>query len=79
MAAFKSTVRTAVRGYHIHEEVWAPTVSEEFVGVTITMSKHAVSVHKEGEDVRRHLIHDFFDLSQAIDFCHTGCLSPSDD
>ena len=31
MAAFELTVRTAVRGYHVYKEVWAPAIGEEFV------------------------------------------------
>ena len=30
MAAFQLTVPTAVRGYHVHREVWVPTVDGEF-------------------------------------------------
>ena len=30
MAAFTLTVRTAVRGYHVYNDIWAPAVGDEF-------------------------------------------------
>ena len=52
MAAFELTVRTAVRGYHMYKEVWAPTIGEEIVCGQKwgnDHDRHAVSVHKEGK------------------------------
>ena len=58
MAVFELTVRTAVRGYHIYKEVWTPAIGEEFVcrqERDNDHDRHAVSVHKEGDDVLGHL------------------------
>ena len=30
MAAFMLTMRTAVRGYHVYQDIWTPTVSDQF-------------------------------------------------
>ena len=80
MAAFELTVQTAVRGYHVYKEAWAPTISKEIVcrqEWSNDHNRHAVLVHK-GEDVHRHLPRDFCDLAQAVDFHCTGCLGPID-
>ena len=82
MAAFELTVRTAVRGYHVYKEVWAPAISEEFVchqERSNDHNRHTVLVHKEREDVLGHLPRHFRDLAQAVDFRRTGCLGLSDD
>ena len=58
MAAFELTVRTAVCGYHVYKEVWAPAIGKEFVCRQERENdhdRHAVSVHKEGKDVLGHL------------------------
>ena len=79
MAAFELTVRTAVRGYHVYREVWAPAIGEEFVcgqDRGNNHDRHVVSVHKEGKDVLGYLPREFCDLAQAVDFHRTGCLGP---
>ena len=55
MAAFQSTVRTAVRGYHVYREVWVRTIDEEFdcwQEAANREDRHAVAVyggiHAEG-------------------------------
>ena len=71
MAAFELTVQMAVRGYHIYKEVWAPAIGEEIVcgqEQDNDHDRHAVLVHKGGEDVLGHLPRDFCDLAQAVDF-----------
>ena len=81
MAAFELTVRTAVRGYHVYKEVWAPAIGEEFVcgqDWGNDHDRHAVVVHKEGKNVLGHTPSEFCDLAHAVDFPHTGCLGPSD-
>ena len=68
MVAFKLTVRTAVRGYHIYKEVWARAIGEEFVCRQERgndYDRHAVSVHKEGEDVLGHLPREI----SSVAFC----------
>ena len=72
MLAFKLTVRTAVRGYHVYKEVWALVIGEEFVCRQERGNdhdRHAVSVHKEGKDVLGHLPREI----SSVAFC------PSDD
>ena len=58
MAAFELTVQTVVCGYHVYKEVWASAIGKEFVCRQERGNdhdRHAVSVHKEGEDVLEHL------------------------
>ena len=74
MAAIDLTVRTAVCGYHIYKEVWAPAIGEKFVCGQEwgnDHDRHTVSVHEEGKNVLGHLPHEFCDLAQAIDFHRT--------
>ena len=71
MAAFELTVRTAVHGYHVYKEVWEPAIGEEIVcgqEQGNDHERHAILVHKEGENVLGHLSRDFCDLAQAVDF-----------
>ena len=77
MAVFELTVRTAVRGYHIYKEVWPPAIGEEFVcrqERDNDHDRHAVSVHKEGDDVLGHLPREI--SSVAFFFLeHDGCIT----
>ena len=77
MAVLELTVRTAVRGYHIYKEVWTPAIGEEFVcrqERDNDHDRHAVSVHKEGDDVLGHLPREI--SSVAFFFLeHDGCIT----
>ena len=50
MAGFELTVWTAVQGYHIYKDSWAPTVGEEFVCYQERANehdRHAVAVYED--------------------------------
>ena len=52
MAGFELTVRTAVQGYHIYKDSWAPTVGEESVCYQERANeddRHAVAVYGDGD------------------------------
>ena len=67
MAGFGFTVRTAVRGYHVYKDSWAPTVGEEFVCYRERANehdRHVVAVYGDGDrnDVLGHLPREFCEL-----------------
>ena len=75
MAAFELTVRTAVCGYHVYKEVWAPAIGNEFICPQEQGNyhdRHTVSVHKEGEDVLGHLP---CEILRVASLEHDGCIT----
>ena len=62
MVAFRLMVQTTVHDYLVYKDVWTPAISKESIccqdqqsltdkiGTTIT-DRHAVPVHRKGEDV----------------------------
>ena len=77
MAVFELMVWTAVRGYHVYKEVWAPAIGEEFDCRQERGNnhyRHAVSVRREGDDVLGHLHREV--SSVAFFFLeHGGCIT----
>ena len=60
MAAFMLTMRTAVRGYHVYQDIWTPTVSDQFdcrQEPENEEDRYAVAVYEDSEstDVLEHL------------------------
>ena len=60
MAAFMLTMRTAVRGYHVYQDIWTPTVSDQFdcrQEPENEEDRYAVAVYEDSEstDVLGHL------------------------